>query len=181
MVVAGSADDEGLASPLGHERGPRGRWLSGRVEVGEFTYVVCLYVGRALADLAPVGEKPCDQLFTTGGRQGLAVGEDRVPLPLEWYAAEPCHEWFPALATVGADDCVVVVAHQVGPTRGLTALKVRGALGFDHVQGDPQPDRPVGGPAAPNDPGVGVLDGDLVAEEPGRAGTGVGDQRLILR
>src|SRR6266487_5374476 len=28
--MAGSADDESLASPFGHDRGPLGRWLSGR-------------------------------------------------------------------------------------------------------------------------------------------------------
>ena len=32
----------------------------------------------------------------------------------------------------------------------------------------------------PDDLAVAVLDGDLVAEEPRRAGAGVGDQRLVL-
>src|SRR5439155_1332690 len=86
-----------------HDCRPYGWWLSGFVEVGEFTVVVYLHLVRAVADLAPVGEQPCDQLLAPRwGRVCAAVGEDRVALPFEWYAAESCHEWFPALATVDA-------------------------------------------------------------------------------
>ena len=78
-LVAGGADDEGLASSFRHEFGPCRLWLSGPVEVGEFTDVVCLHLVRAVADLAPVGKQPIDELFAARwGRTGLAVGEDRA-------------------------------------------------------------------------------------------------------
>ena len=54
--MAGSADHEGFAASFRHDVRPRGWWLSGFVEVGEFTDVVHLYLVRAVAELAPVGE-----------------------------------------------------------------------------------------------------------------------------
>src|SRR3954470_3372348 len=57
-----------------------------------------LDVHRAVADLAPPGEEPVDQLFAGGDRDGTAVEYDRCLLPLEWYAAEPGDQWLPALA-----------------------------------------------------------------------------------
>jgi hypothetical protein len=59
-------------------------------------------------------------------------------------------------------------------------LHVSGAFGLDHVARHAQPDRAVGRTSASGDDVVGVLGGDLVAEEPRRAGAGVGDQRLCL-
>jgi hypothetical protein len=82
-VVAGGTDDEGLASSFRHEFGPYRLWLSGPVEIGEFTGVVCLHLVRAVTDLAPVGKQPLDELLAAWwGWAGLAVGEDRAALPL---------------------------------------------------------------------------------------------------
>ena len=82
----------------------------------------------------------------------------------------------PALGSVGGDDGVVVFVHQTGPCLGFAEFAVRGTLGFDHVGGHAESDGTVDGPAV-----VGVLDGDLVAEEFRRACSGVGDQRFLLR
>lgn len=70
---------------------------------------------------------------------------------------------------------MVVVVDQTGPCLGFAELAVRGALGFDHVEGHAEADDAVDCSAV-----VGVLDGDLVAEESRRAGSGVGDQRFLL-
>ena len=61
---------------------------------------------------------------------------------------------------------------------GLPRLQVRGTLGFDHVSGHAESDGTVAWTGAAL---VGVLDGDLVAEEFRRACSGVGDQRFLLR
>src|SRR5207247_8745249 len=83
-------------------------------------------------------------------------------------------------ARVAADDRVVLLVHQLGPTLGFAPLHVPGAFGVDHLPGHAEPDSTVDRPAASGDLAVVVLDGDLVAEEPRRAGAGVGDQRLLL-
>ena len=75
-----------------------------------------------------------------------------------------------------ADDHRVIAVHQFGPALGFAEFAVRGALGLDHVPWYAQPDDAVDLPAD-----LAVLDGDLVAEEPGRARAGVGDQGLALR
>ena len=56
---------------------------------------------------------------------------------------------------------------------------VEGAVGCDHIAGHAQRDRSVGRASAAGELAVGVLDGDLVTEEPCRVGTGVGDERLV--
>jgi hypothetical protein len=87
----------------------------------------------------------------------------------------------PVLRAVGPDDRVVVfVDHSVEPL-GFAELEVGGALGLDHVAGHPQADGAVDGTAGAGDLVVGVLNDDLVAEEPGRARSGVGDQCFLLR
>ena len=63
--------------------------------------------------------------------------------------------------------------------RGFAALQV-GTLGLDHRSGHTQPDHAVDRSAAPGDLPVAVLDGDLVAEEPRRAGTRVRYQGFLL-
>ena len=80
-----------------------------------------------------------------------------------------------------ADDRVVLLVHQLGPSLGFAPLHVPRAFGRDHLPGHAQPDPAVDRPAASGELSVVVLDGDLVAEEPRRAGAGVGDQRLGLR
>ena len=86
----------------------------------------------------------------------------------------------PVLGPVAADDRVVLVVQQLGPTFGFSPRHVSGAFGLDHVARDAQPDTAVGLASAVGDDLVGVLGGDLVAKEPRRAGAGVGDQRLGL-
>ncbi|WP_211231861.1 hypothetical protein [Amycolatopsis balhimycina] len=62
----------------------------------------------------------------------------------------------------------------------MAAAQVRGGLGLDHRQRDTEGDLPVDASVTAGLLRVVVLDGDLVAEEPGRACAGVGDQRLVL-
>ena len=73
------------------------------------------------------------------------------------------------------------LVHQLGPSLGFAPLHVPRAFGRDHLPGHAEPDPAVDRPVASGDLPVVVLDGDLVAEEPRRAGAGVGDQRLGLR
>jgi hypothetical protein len=75
---------------------------------------------------------------------------------------------------------MIVEVHHRGPTRGLSALHIRGALGFDRRLGHPQADDTVDRSAATGELALVVLDGDLVAEEARRACPGVGDERLAL-
>ena len=82
------------------------------------------------------------------------------------------------LGAVAADDRVILLVHQPGPSLGSSPLHVSRALGLDHLPGHAQPDPAVGHTSATGDHVVGVLGGDLIAEEPRRAGAGVGDQRL---
>jgi hypothetical protein len=65
------------------------------VEASEFTDVVHLHLVRTIAELAPVGEQLWEPLLAPGwGRICVAVSENCVALPFEWYAAEPCDECF---------------------------------------------------------------------------------------
>ncbi len=82
----------------------------------------------------------------------------------------------PVSGSVGADDLGVLQVHQLGPVPGFTVPEVGGCLGHDHRPGDPQPDHAVDAGTA-----RAVLDGDVIAEEPRRLGTGVRDQRLGRR
>ena len=86
----------------------------------------------------------------------------------------------PVLGTVAADDRVVLLVHQPGPSLGFSPSHVPGAFRLDHIGGHVQPDATVGRSAARGELAVVVPDGDLVAEEPRRAGAGMGDQRLGL-
>jgi hypothetical protein len=86
----------------------------------------------------------------------------------------------PVLGSVDADDLVIAELHPFGPVLGLAELEVGDAFGTDHRLGHAQRDYAVNRPAAAGELAVGVLDGDLVAEEPRRARAGVGDQRLVL-
>jgi hypothetical protein len=63
---------------------------------------------------------------------------------------------------------------------GFAAPQVRGGLGLDHIPGDTEGDLTVNASTTAGLLRVVVLDGDLVAEESGRACAGVGDQRLVL-
>jgi hypothetical protein len=59
--------------------------------------MVDLGVAGSLAELTSASQQPGDQLpVGVDGPGVLAVGEDRVLLPLERNAAEPCDQWFPA-------------------------------------------------------------------------------------
>src|ERR1700741_2366793 len=99
QVVAVAADHEGLAADLGHGPGPFGLRLAGLVEVGELADVMHLDAVRSPAELASSLGEPSDQLLVrVEGPGAQAVGEDRRLLPFERDAAEPCDQWFPALA-----------------------------------------------------------------------------------
>jgi hypothetical protein len=80
----------------------------------------------------------------------------------------------------GGDDGVVTAVVQGRLLGGFTASQVRGGLGLDHLPWDTEGDLAVDMPVAAGLLRVVVLDGDLVAEEPGRACAGVGDQRFVL-
>src|SRR6266516_262210 len=102
--MAGRADHEGLAPHRRHELCPRGLWSPRSGEVGELADLVCLHLCPVFADLAPAGPEPFDQLVAgaaAGGRGWLAIGEDRLLLPFQWYSAEPCDQWSPALSFNG--------------------------------------------------------------------------------
>ena len=94
-VVAGSADHEGLASPLGHELRPRGLWPSRLGEVGELADLVHLHLGPCArtARSGPRRSRWISSLLRRVRRGGEAVDEDRLLLPFERDPAEP---WRPA-------------------------------------------------------------------------------------
>ena len=89
-------------------------------------------------------------------------------------------DYSPVLRSVDGDDGIIVHVHHPGPARGFPALRIGCALGLDHVSGHPEPDGRIARPLAPGYRLVILLNGDLVAEEPCRAGTRVGNQRLFL-
>jgi hypothetical protein len=79
--MAVGADDEALPAFLGHELVPDGLRSPRPCEVGELADVVCIHLSvRSLAQLAPSGLEPSDQLFPPDrDRAGHAVDQDRVP------------------------------------------------------------------------------------------------------
>jgi len=89
LVVAWSADHEGLASHPDHQGRPRRLWSSRFVQVGEFSDLVDFHWGALLAQFALAGPEPGDQLFAAGDRDWLMVDEDRFLLPYQRNAAEP--------------------------------------------------------------------------------------------
>ena len=84
VLVAGTADHQGLASPFGHELYPSGFLpLARPVEVGELADVMDLQLLGCSAQLAAPGHEPVDQLVSLGGGQnGSAVCQQRRLLPL---------------------------------------------------------------------------------------------------
>ena len=93
--MAGGADHQGLASPVGHGLGPQGLQWPGLAEVGEFSDVVNLHLTRLSADLANVREESCDDLLVRiVNPDRLAVDDRRRFLPVEWYFTEPCQQRF---------------------------------------------------------------------------------------
>ena len=94
--MAGWADHQGLAPLACHQLRPRGLRLSRLAEVGELADLVDVHLARVPADLAPVRQEPGDQLFTAdNARDQETVGDDRVLLPSQRDAAEPCDQWLP--------------------------------------------------------------------------------------
>ena len=84
------------------------------------------------------------------------------------------------LRSVGGDDVVVAGADQVVADQGFALLALIGpASGVDGLRWHAQGDVAVDGTAALGVPGVGLSGPDVVAEEPCRAGAGVGDQGLL--
>ena len=87
----------------------------------------------------------------------------------------------PVLGPELGDDGVVGLVHQGISARGFAARQVGGTLGLDHRFGDPQRGLSADRAAATGQLLLVVLNGDLVAEEPSRARSGVGEQRLVRR
>src|SRR3954453_15789530 len=93
VVVAGAADDEGLAPFPGHEGRPR--WLAwpGRAELGESGDVVDCHRGAVIAQLAPPPAEPADQLLARGGgRDRGGISDDRALVAFESSPAESCYQ-----------------------------------------------------------------------------------------
>src|SRR6266568_4755443 len=83
-VMAGRADDEGLAPHFCHEGGPRGLARPGFAELLERSDLVDCHRGAVLAQLTYPFAEPVDQLLAgvaVPGRGG--VMDDRVPVLLE--------------------------------------------------------------------------------------------------
>ena len=81
VLVAGSADDEGLAPHSCHERGPRGLARSRFAEAGELGDVVYRHGRAVLAQLAPPLAEPVNQLpVGRGWRDRGGVTDDRAPV-----------------------------------------------------------------------------------------------------
>src|SRR5258708_40152115 len=98
-VVAGPADHQGLAPSARHFCRPRRLWPSRTVEDCEAADVMHRDAVRAVAEFAPVRQEPGDQLLVTDdARDQDAVRDDRVSLPSEGNASEPCDQWLPATA-----------------------------------------------------------------------------------
>src|SRR6266540_6918888 len=76
---------------------------------------------------------------------------------------------------VDPDDVVVILVLQPGPARRFAALPVAGALGLDHIRRHPQRDPAIDRSPVSGDLRAGVLDDDVIAEEPRRLGAGVAD------
>ena len=114
------------------------------------------------------------------GAQGLQHGRLGVPAqpvqPPDVLGKQVVVRDTPVFGPVGCHDVVVGQVLQDAPVPGFSPAPVPGALGRDHVPGHAQRDPAVDRPAAVGDLRAGVLDGDLVAEEPRRASAGVGDQ-----
>ncbi|BBJ43497.1 hypothetical protein SSPO_062150 [Streptomyces antimycoticus] len=60
--------------------------------------MVHLHVALASADFAGVRQESRDEfLLRIVHPDRLTISEFRRSLPLEWYPAEPCHQWLPVL------------------------------------------------------------------------------------
>src|SRR4051794_30402870 len=75
----------------------------------------------------------------------------------------------PVYGPEGSDDGVVTAVVQGRLLGGFTASQVRSGLGLDHLPRDTESDLAVDMPVTAGLLRVVVLDGDLVAEEPGHA------------
>src|SRR5215468_6124641 len=105
VLMARTADDDGLAAPFGHEVYP-GRPVGPvmAVEVGELADVVDFDLVPRVADLTAVGEEPVDQLVSLGaGHDRCQVDQDRVALAFERDPAEAGDQWFPTMIACDGD------------------------------------------------------------------------------
>jgi hypothetical protein len=81
-VVAGLADDKGLAPALCHEFHPCWLWPSRPGEAGELADLVNIHLAALPADLASLCEEPGDQLLAADDDRGwITVVQDCDLLP----------------------------------------------------------------------------------------------------
>ena len=98
-VVAGGADDEGLAPDFRHEGGPRGLSRSRLPELVEAGDLVDCHRGAGLAELAYPFAEPSDQLLAgIGNPGGRGVADDRLPVLPQGDPAETRYQVLLALA-----------------------------------------------------------------------------------
>src|ERR1019366_3686932 len=119
---------------------------AGRGEIGQLADLVGFHRGPLAAPLAFASQEPGDQLPAADGRGGQAVVNDRLALPFERDAAEPCDQWLPArpllagLVTgtrpVLGDDRGLVLA---GHLRHCRAVLARQGLQHRHLSRAVQP------------------------------------------
>jgi hypothetical protein len=96
-VVAVAANQEGLASPVGHDLRPRWLWPSRPCEVGEFADLRDFHGRPLLVPFASARQEPGDQLLAADrDRDWSAVGQDRFLLPPQRDTTEPGDQPFPA-------------------------------------------------------------------------------------
>ena len=102
--MAGGADNQSLAPPLGHDLHPFGLRLSGLVEISELADLVHAHLVRVSAELTPSRKEPMDQLLAPGVGPGwFAISQDRVLLPYERNTTERGDQWLLAIAARDAD------------------------------------------------------------------------------
>ena len=100
-VVAGCADDEGLAPHFCHEGGPRGLARSRFPEFFEAGDLVDCRRGAGLAELAfPFAEPSYQLLAGVGRRGGRGVEDDRPPVLPQGDPAESRYQVLLALAVL---------------------------------------------------------------------------------
>ncbi|GAB2713089.1 hypothetical protein [Nocardia thraciensis] len=99
VAVAGGADHEGFAPPVGHCCIPLGLKRSGYSSVCEFADVVDFDAAHYAAEFAGVRQEPSEDLLVrVVDPDRRRIGDSRRFLPVQRNVTEPCDQWFPAVA-----------------------------------------------------------------------------------